>query len=127
MPCDHFKDWQSNLRAIALHLEHLRLASIYGVGEYGEQYKGWLRLEAGAPIAMEAGMTVEAARAFIADLAGVSADRVCGPVYGFHYKQAALKLHPDRGGDPALWDRLQRAKAVLDAHHGVAKNAGGAQ
>jgi hypothetical protein len=126
LPCDHFKEWRDNLRAIALHLEHLRLASIYGVGEYGEQYKGWLRLGAGAP-AEVGGMTVERAAQFIAS------DRVLwGQVVAFkevylaQYRITAAQAHPDRGGPRERWDCVQRAKAVLDAHHGITKNAGGA-
>src|SRR5215831_4271915 len=47
MPCDSFKDWEANLRAIALSLERLRAADRYGVTtEEKEQYIGWLRLPA---------------------------------------------------------------------------------
>jgi len=47
MPCDSFRDWEANLRAIALSLEHLRAVDRYGVTtEEEEQYTGWLRLPA---------------------------------------------------------------------------------
>jgi len=133
LPCDAFKNWRDNLRAVALHLEHLRLAALYGVGEYGEQYKGWLRLEAGAPIAMDAGMTVEdAARLLAAITLKTDPEKLpaTGPVdarevdsYLSIYRRAAAIAHPDqRGGDRSMWDRLQKAKAVLDVFHGVKKN-----
>lgn len=45
MPCDLFTDWEANLRAIALTLEHLRAAARYGVTtDKHEQYTGWLKL-----------------------------------------------------------------------------------
>lgn len=47
MPCDRFTDWEANLRAIALTLEHLRAVERYGVTtKRQEQYTGWLRLPA---------------------------------------------------------------------------------
>src|SRR5262249_4141291 len=55
MPCDSFRDWEANLRAIALSLEHLRAVDRYGVTtEEKDQYTGGLRLPA-------AGATDEAA------------------------------------------------------------------
>jgi hypothetical protein len=44
----------------------------------------------------------------------------------FRPLSAAAIAHPDaNGGDRSKWERLELAKAVLDAHHGLAKNAGG--
>lgn len=43
-PCDRFIDWEDNLRAIALTLEHLRACDRYGVTSHNEQYKGWTGL-----------------------------------------------------------------------------------
>jgi hypothetical protein len=55
MPCDKYTDWEANIRAIALTLEHLRAVERYGATtEKQEQYTGWLRLPA-------AGATDEAA------------------------------------------------------------------
>lgn len=51
MPCDSFRDWEANLRAIALSLEHLRHVDRYGVTtEEKEQYTGWLKLPAASAI-----------------------------------------------------------------------------
>ena len=127
LPCDYFEDWTANLRAVTLHLERLRLASLYGVGDFGEQYKGWLRLEAGAPV-VETAMTAEAAARMIESRSGVSRARILAdPVtYTAAFRLGAREVHPDRGGNAEHWNDLQRAKAVLDAHFGVAKNRGGA-
>lgn len=46
MPCDKFRDWQDNLRAIAKSLEALRMVDRYGVTRGNEQYRGWAKLEA---------------------------------------------------------------------------------
>src|SRR5262245_7093403 len=41
MPCDKYTDWEANLRAIALTLEHLRTVERYGAtSEKQEQYTG---------------------------------------------------------------------------------------
>lgn len=124
LPCDRFQFWRSNLHAIALHLEHLRLASVWGVGQFGEQYKGWLRLEAGAPLATEAGMTVEAAARIIGSRSGISYTSILNDpeTQQAAYRSAARNLHPDAGGSSEHWAELQRARAVLEAFRGVAKN-----
>jgi hypothetical protein len=62
MPCDSFRDWEANLRAIALSLEHLRAVNRYCVTtEEKEQYTGWLRL----PAAGAADEAAECARILI--------------------------------------------------------------
>lgn len=45
-PCDTFLTWEDNLRAIALALEALRKVDRYGVSGRGEQYRGFLAIEA---------------------------------------------------------------------------------
>ncbi len=44
MPCDKFRDWQDNLRAIAKSLEALRMVDRYGVTRGNEQYRGWTQI-----------------------------------------------------------------------------------
>jgi hypothetical protein len=43
-PCDKFRDWQDNLRAIAKSLEALRMVDRYGVTRGNEQYRGWTQI-----------------------------------------------------------------------------------
>lgn len=123
---DHFERWEHNLRAIALGLEALRKVDRYGITQRGEQYTGWKALPPGIAVGPANNMTVEAAAAFIAsNIAGVEADAptlanliVDQPeALTEAYRIAALKLHPDTGGDPAEFRRLQDAKHVLEAHH----------
>jgi len=113
--------WQANLRAIALGLENLRAVDRYGITKRGEQYRGWAELPAGT--AMPAThMTRDDAARFIAEHAGhpeswelLRDDATKGRrVLASSYRQAAHALHPDRGGDAGLFQRLQAAKALLD-------------
>jgi hypothetical protein len=68
MPCDRYRDWEANLRAIALTLERLRSVERYGITtEQQEQYTGWLKL----PEASAIDEATECARRLV-DLACVS-------------------------------------------------------
>lgn len=114
--------WQHNVRAIALGLEALRAVDRYGVTRRGEQYTGWKQLPTGTP--MPAAMTVDEAARFVAEHGRPSLLDIGGrpdlthPAYAGEmasaYRAAARKLHPDTGGDTAMFQRLQDAKRVLD-------------
>lgn len=115
--CDRYAGspaWHENLRAIALGLESLRRVDRYGIGRGGEQYTGWQALPSGEPRD-----NVQAAAQFIAEHGGAGREawklvveredtriRWC--------REAARRLHPDRGGDASLFHRLQEAKATLE-------------
>jgi hypothetical protein len=71
--------WQQNLRAIALGMEALRKVDRYGVSKRGEQYTGWRAI---AEKSAGPGVPRELRRDIVA---------------------AAKRLHPDIGGDPALF------------------------
>lgn len=87
--------WQANVRAIALALEALRAVDRYGVTGRGEQYRGWLAIEAGAGRPT----TREEAQALLDSYGGL---------------RAALKAtHPDTGGSRADFERVQEARRVL--------------
>ncbi|MEQ9335710.1 MAG: hypothetical protein RJQ03_00800, partial [Miltoncostaeaceae bacterium] len=77
---DRFRSWQDNLRAISLGLESLRRVDRYGMTRAGEQYRGWVAIEA------EAGPAdlVDRGRILIADHGSVAA--------------ALRATHPDHGG-----------------------------
>ena len=107
--------WHANLRAIALGLEALRKVDRYGIAQRGEQYTGWKAL--GSGIAMPS-MSVEDAAQFLADSAGVgeAAASVVSSALNraAAYRMAAKRLHPDLGGDPQAFLRLQEALRVLE-------------
>ena len=95
---DTFSDWQDNVRAIALGLEALRKVDRYGITKRGEQYTGWKQLESGNGVVMSA----EKAREILAGYGG--------------WRDALKATHPDHGGDPERFQRVQQARAVLAAH-----------
>jgi hypothetical protein len=109
--------WQENLRAIALGLEALRRVERYGIAERGQQYAGYRELPSGIPIGTGLpSWSVEEAAAFIAEQAGApaSAEDVLADVKGA-YRQAAKRLHPDVGGNPELFRRLEHARRIIEA------------
>lgn len=128
-PCDTFdkrhyrsklEGWQANVRAIALGLEALRKVERYGIANTGQQYTGWRQIGAGSPMPA-ATMTVEGAARFIAEQAGDinwwndALDDTAG-MRKVLYRDAARRLHPDAGGDPALFRRLNEALDLLERH-----------
>lgn len=122
-PCDTFKGWQNNLRAIALGLEALRKVDRYGVTQNGEQYTGFKALPPPGPEHPSV-LTIDEAARFLAGLIGhdYPADVLIKSVdnYRTAYRAAAPKFHPDgTTPDEETWARLQAAKNLLDTHHGV--------
>lgn len=111
--------WQQNIRAIALGLKALRAVDRYGVSKSGEQYTGW-RAIAAQPAR---GFASKAAAAqFIAEHCGEPSDGgdlmwepgvpIPEAVRAF-YRKAALRLHPDRGGDASQFALLNDAYRML--------------
>lgn len=117
--CGRFHDWKDNVRAIALGLEALRKVDRYGITESDEQYRGWQALPPGTPMPA-AKMTYEEACRTVAELADctfVGCDWVQKDLTGM-YRKAALRCHPDHGGDPATFHRLTEARNLIEAHRG---------
>lgn len=123
MPCDTFDDWQDNIRAIALALQALRAVDRYGVTKRGEQYRGLKQITAGdGPINSDEAATFIAKHCHDAATVGPDERRriLTSPMtFGNCYRAAARKLHPDAGGDPAEWSKLQRADVILRELHGL--------
>jgi hypothetical protein len=88
---DRFEHWHSNLRAIALGLGDLRRIDRYGLTRTGEQYRGFLALEAGNGSA-----PAERGRELIRQHGGV--------------RQAIMATHPDHGGDAGDFAAVQAAR-----------------
>jgi len=116
-PCDTYYNWQDNLRAIALALEHLRAVDRYGVTRRGEQYTGWARLP--APAAADGFRTLDHAWAWICSETGLQAP-LNAENYDMIRRQAAKKLHPDlAGGVTAGFQKLQQARELIEKHLGA--------
>lgn len=110
---DMFNDWQENIRAIALALESLRKVDRYGITKRGEQYKGWKQLPAGDGEVYD----VHTAAAFMAKHSSFKPLQII-TVEGVRkhaYREAAIKLHPDKGGNKELFNLLQKAKELINS------------
>lgn len=112
---DTFTGWQDNVRGIAKSLEALRMVDRYGVTKHGEQYRGFMAIEANAAPAGFA--TAEEALQF---LARIIADEWEGGRVDTRLSNARALLrgamrrtHPDTGGDAATFQRVTLAEAKL--------------
>lgn len=118
-PCDRFHDWEANLRAIAYHLEHVRMATIYGVGECGEPYKGFAAL----PAAPQEDERWQAARVILSQVG--AADATLAAIQRFLEElpsdviaQAVRHAHPDYGGTRERLESVLEARKVLSKTYG---------
>ena len=108
-PCDTFTTWQDNLRAVALALEALRKVDRYGVTKRGEQYRGFLAIEANA---MPAGFTTTTdAIAFLASFS--DAPRAAEVPPRLLLRLAQRRSHPDHGGTAETFQRVTLAEQYL--------------
>lgn len=112
--------WKDNARAIALGLEALRRIDRYGISTSGQQYTGWKALGAGIPMPA-AQMTVEDAARLLFNAATPEAYEIGSwkallnnpNITNLAFKTAAKKIHPDAGGDHALFAKLSEARDIL--------------
>ena len=107
-PCDRFDDWQDNIRAIALSLEALRTVDRYGVTSRAEQYRGWQQLP--PPNAAEPAKEFLTPTEAFVFLKRLVPDMPNGFTYDELIRAAEKKTHPDLGGDPAMFKRVQAAR-----------------
>lgn len=117
--------WHDNLRAIAKSLEALRALDRWGATQ-GRQYAGFRELSSGIPMPAASQMTVEEAARFLIDRT-LSFDEsdldaiVQRPGARLAaYREAAMRVHPDHGGDADTFARLVAAKEILEQHGGGA-------
>lgn len=110
-----YEEWEDNLRAIGLSLESLRAVDRYGVSRRGEQYAGWKQLPQGdGALAIH---TVDQAWVVICDAAEI--ERQSSPLYNAISQRQAIAMavkntHPDKGGEPAKFRTVMRAKEILE-------------
>ena len=104
-PCDTYKTFDDNMRALGLALEALRAVDRYGVTQHAEQYKGWAKL----PPATE-NMRAAEGLAFVSLHSGIQPNEPS--MFEKAYRIAAKKLHPDNPetGNQGQFIILQQAK-----------------
>lgn len=106
--------WQHNVRSIALGLEALRAVDRYGVTRRGEQYTGWLAIEAGG-----AKMTPERAAQALWEMAGrpdgvnAATARADATRASWLLRRARARVHPDIVGNREAWDEMEIAARAL--------------
>lgn len=119
---DAFTTWQDNVRAIALALEALCKVDRYQVGRGGDQYRGYLALEAGSgatALGAETPMTRDDAIGILSTWAyGDSVDPALlhdsDEARRATWKRARKHAHPDNNsGARSAWDQVERAAKVL--------------
>jgi len=116
--CDVFRDWQSNVYAIAKSLEALRLVDRYEVTTAGEQYAGFKAL----PAATQATMTTRSAADVIERFSDYPAEEIeTNPSSARDAVRVAIgRTHPDRNnGGRDNYDRVDAARRVLSSVHGI--------
>lgn len=131
-PCDTYASWHANVRAIALSLEALRAVDRHGVTTgKREQYRGFTALPPGRDGGAEY-MSPEEAAGLLITWDPTLGDRVSAdalpsllelmttiPEFAAGVARRALAaVHPDSGGKRDDFERAERARAVLTAHHG---------
>lgn len=118
--CDDCNEWTHNLRCIAMTLERLRMAELYGVTKRGEQYTGFKALPSGS--SEEITSATEAA-AVVVKMGGGNEMNIRNKPSDFQesYRRAVMACHPDRFPHMKdLWLQLQNAATVLKRHHNIA-------
>lgn len=118
-PCDTFKHWHDNLRAITLTLESLRRVDRYGVTKRSEQYTGWKQIP--ETTGFTGFKSKEEAAEFMASGSSYSTTMVLtgGPaVWSKIYRAKAKVFHPDVHSDGAeIMSRLNAARDMLNEQH----------
>ena len=104
LACDKWNRVEDNVFAIAKHIESLRAQDRWGVGSIEQAFRGYLALPA----------VGESSASTWWQTLGVSVNASPDQVREA-YRILVKKLHPDRGGDPEMFHRLQRAMERFEA------------
>lgn len=107
--CDRFRKWEDNLRAIALGLEALRRVDRYGITSGDEQYAGWTAIPQTSE-SRSVAFNLLTSMTGIVVREGSNPDEIRAVV-----KRALFVAHPDHGGTREDFERVQAARATLNA------------
>lgn len=111
MPCDTYKEWEQNLRAITLTLHALRMVSQYGVTRNNEQYKGFKQIAAPDPKNLK-----KQSAEFIAQHSSYTVEQILGydALLTKAYREAAFKFHTDHSSSSESDDNFKQLQAHMD-------------
>jgi hypothetical protein len=109
-PCDRFKHWDDNLRAISLTLERMRAVDRYGVTLNKQQYAGFKALPSHMPVADSRDAACAVLRKFSGMFVPTDSTR---ETLVQAFRSARAKTHPDAGGEREDWDAVEAAARVL--------------
>lgn len=108
--------WQHNIRSIALGLRALRDVDRFGIAATGQQYAGWRALPSGIGRGVVFANTAEAWTTLIDAIPADALEPGGGTLTtDAAYRLAARHTHPDTGGDPERFLRVQAAYEMLRA------------
>ena len=109
-PCDRFKHWDDNVRAISLILERLRAVDRYAVTLNKEQYSGFKAL----PGSVKVPDSRAAAMAVLAKMSNVYVPKdATRETLVIAFRSARERTHPDKGGDVNEWHAVEKAARTL--------------
>lgn len=111
--------WQHNVRGIALTLEAARAMDRYGATQTGQQYTGFKAIGGGSS-GQASGpewATPQEAINWIKSEEVAGFEGASGLSLLICYRHAARTHHPDTGGDPEMWAKLDRAKRFITKAH----------
>lgn len=116
-PCDSCEFWQHNVRSIALGLEALRAVKRFGIAQTGQQYTGYLAIEAGHALGKaQPPKFADAATAmeFLQSerVSGIAGAAGLSPRMLWHH--LVTRHHPDTGGESPLWNDILEAKRLVE-------------
>lgn len=119
--------WQANVRAIALGMEALRAVDRHGITSSGQQYRGFEAIESGA-ITTPVVMSNADAAGVLSVAAGWAPNTICpnnpaADVLRLAFRKATKAGHPQFGGKPEQWARVEEAYRVLGGTPGGAEHA----
>lgn len=110
-PADVYGYWQHNVWGVRLALEALRSVDRHVITSGDLQYEGYAQITAGNSATMTAAQAMDV----IAELSGFDAAALAFPsVFANAVKIARSRTHPDAGGKPELFQRLEEAARVIN-------------
>lgn len=119
-PCDAYTTTEQNLAAVAATIEAKRAIERHGVSTLAREFEGYLALPSGDAAADQAAAAAMSRPMPMPAPAGEDPHAILGVVPGAArevvegaWRALARTHHPDKGGDPAAFDRITKARDAI--------------